>query len=156
TLADGTKQGKKGLYHAQIAPHGRYQMTPEQWMRSVDVLEEELGLTGQPRAVILHEKDGKEHVHVVWQRTDLETMKFISDSNNYQAHERASQKLEQEFGHEEVPGKHSKRKKKEQPPLDEAQRLKDTALKETIARLYEQSDNAQVFRTALEQEGYIL
>ena len=156
TLADGTKQGKKGLYHAQIAPEGRYQMTDEQWKRCVEVLEEELGLTGQPRAVVLHEKNGKEHLHVVWQRTDLETMKFMSDSNNYQAHERASQRLEQEFGHEEVPGKHSKRQKKDQPPLDEAQRQKDAALKETIARLYAQSDNAQAFKAALEQEGYIL
>jgi hypothetical protein len=156
TLADGTKQGKKGLYHAQIAQHGRYEMTRDQWMHSVDVLAEELGLAGQPRAVILHEKDGKEHLHVVWQRTDLETMKFVSDSNNYQAHERASQRLEKEFGHEEVPGKHAKRQKKEKVPTDAAQIEKDAALKEDIARLYEQSDNAQAFQTALEQEGYIL
>jgi hypothetical protein len=153
TLADGTQQGKKGLYHAQIAPHGRYEMTLEQWMRCVDLLEQALGLTGQPRAVVLHEKDGKEHLHVVWQRTDLETMKFISDSQNYAAHERVSQILEQEFGHEPVPGKHAKR---EQKPVDEQTRARDLQMKETVTRLYQQSDSAQAFKTALEEEGYIL
>jgi Relaxase/Mobilisation nuclease domain len=153
TLADGTKQGKKGLYHAQIAPAHGYQMPREQWFRSVDLLEQELGLTGQPRAVVLHNKDGKDHLHVVWQRTDLETMKFISDSQNYAAHERVSQILEQEFGHQPVPGKHAKHEKK---PVDEQTRARDLHMKETVTKLYRQSDNAQSFKTALEEEGYVL
>lgn len=128
-------------------------MTPEQWKRCVDLLEQELGLTGQNRAVVLHEKDGKEHLHVVWQRTDLETMKFISDSQNYAAHERVSQILEQEFGHEPVPGKHAKREKK---PVDEQTRVRDQQMKEAVTKLYRQSDSAQAFKTALEEEGYIL
>ena len=37
--------GKKGLYHANISPDN-YEMTPKQWLRSVEVLEEELGFTG--------------------------------------------------------------------------------------------------------------
>lgn len=153
TLADGTKQGKKGLYHAQIAPAHGYQMTREQWFRAVDLLEQALGLTGQPRAVVLHNKDGKDHLHVVWQRTDLETMKFIPDSLNYAAHERVSQILEQEFGHQPVPGKHAKREKK---PVDEQTRARDLHMKETVTKLYRQSDNAQSFKTALEEEGYVL
>src|SRR4051812_1614801 len=72
-LAEGTK-GTKGLYHANIDPEAHYKMTPEQWTRAVDVLEEELGLKGHPRAVVMHEKEGRQHIHVVWQRTDLETM----------------------------------------------------------------------------------
>src|SRR5690242_160913 len=66
-LAGGTK-GDKGLYHANIDPDARYEMTQEQWKRAVDVLEEELGLKGQPRAVVMHEKHGRAHIHVVWQR----------------------------------------------------------------------------------------
>jgi hypothetical protein len=128
-------------------------MTREQWFRSVDLLEQELALTGQPRAVVLHNKDGKDHLHVVWQRTDLETMKFISDSQNYAAHERVSQILEQEFGHQPVPGKHAKREKK---PVDEETRARDLHMKETVTRLYQHSDTAQAFKTALEEEGYVL
>ena len=88
-LASGTR-GKKGLYHANIDPHTDYKMTPEQWDRCVAVLEKELGLEGQPRVVVLHEKKGREHIHVVWARTDIDTMTLRSDSNNYLAHERAS------------------------------------------------------------------
>ena len=94
-------------------------MTPEQWKRAADILGEELGLQDQPRALVLHagkeEKDDRPHLHVVWSRTDIDEMKLVSDSYNYQAHERASQRMEQEFGQEFVPGKHAKRDREKQP-----------------------------------------
>ena len=67
TLSEGT-QGFKGLYHANIDPAADYTMTPEQWKRAVEVLEKELGFEGQPRAVVMHEKHGRQHIHVVWAR----------------------------------------------------------------------------------------
>jgi hypothetical protein len=166
-LAGGTK-GTLGLYHAQINPAAGYTMTPEQWTRAVDVLEEKLGLTGQPRAVVLHVKDGREHAHVVWQRTEIETMTLVSDAWNYRAHEQASQQLEKEFGHEHVPGKHGKRDrdKQKEPPkaelnLAEAQQQERSGLnarerKDTVTALFEQSDNGQALKAALEQHGYVL
>ena len=159
-LADGTR-GTKGLYHANIDPDARYKMTPEQWQRSVDVLEEKLGFQGQPRAIVLHEKEGRQHIHVVWQRTDVETMTLCSDSQNYQKHEEASLALEQEFGHEHVPGKHAKRDRKKQPEMPKAeithaewQQIDRTGLdprerKDAITRLYEQSDNGNALKAAL-------
>lgn len=54
----GATRGKLGLYHANIDPAEGYAMTADQWQRAVDVLEEELGFQGQPRAVVLHEKHG--------------------------------------------------------------------------------------------------
>lgn len=165
TLAEGTR-GTKGLYHVNIDPAEGYKMTPEQWQRSVDVLENELGLTGQPRAVVLHEKNGREHIHVVWQRTDIDTMTLLSDSQNYAAHERASMALEKEFGHELVPGKHAKRDMEQPAPKaeithDEWQQADRTGidprdLKEMITRLHRQSDSAEAFKTALEDHGFIL
>ena len=118
TLTAGTR-GFKGLYHANIDPHADYPMTREQWFRAADVLEKELGLDGQPRVIVLHKKEGREHIHVVWARTDLETLTLRSDSNNYLAHERASGQLEQEFGHEHVPGRHSKRDRSQPRPVAE-------------------------------------
>lgn len=38
-------------------------------------VEERLGLTGQPRIVVFHEKEGRRHCHAVWSRIDAETMK---------------------------------------------------------------------------------
>src|SRR5690348_10631746 len=46
TLVEGTKQGRDGLYHAEISPEAHYarDMTPEQWKRAAEILGEELGL----------------------------------------------------------------------------------------------------------------
>lgn len=162
-------QGQKSVYHAQINPDARYAMTEEQWLRAADVLEKELGLTGQPRAIVLHEKeDGRQHIHVAWQRCDIETMTFISDSWNYLAHEKASLALEREFGHELVPGKHAKRDRKQQPEFPRAEtnhaeqqqaeraRIDPHAFKEDITRIYHQCDSGQSLKTALAENGFIL
>jgi len=166
-LATGTR-GSKGLYHANIDPDARYTMTPEQWLRAADVLEKELGLTGQPRAVVMHEKHGRTHIHVVWQRTDIDAMTLVPDSHNYRAHERASMALELEFGHERVPGKHDKRDREKQPELPKAEfnhaewqqaereGRDPRAMKAEITALYEQSDTGSALRAALEQNGYVL
>lgn len=164
-IAGGT-QGKRGLYHANIDPDARYAMTAEQWHRSVEVLERELGLDGQPRAVILHEKHGRQHLHVVWQRTDLATMTLISDSNNYHAHEDASKALEEEFGHERVPGKHSKRDPDRDLPQAEinhaewqqAERtgIDPRAFKDQVTVLYQASDSGAAFQQALDAQGLMI
>lgn len=167
TLVEGTR-GTKGLYHANIDPAKDYVMTREQWERAVAVLEKELGLEGQPRAVVLHEKHGREHIHVVWARTDIDRMILRSDSQNYLAHERASQRLELEFGHEQVPGKHAKRDREKQPEFPRAEAshaewqqgertgLDPATRKDQITQLKESSDNAQAFKSALEERGYVL
>jgi hypothetical protein len=167
TLAEGTR-GSKGLYHVNIDPDARYTMTPAQWARAVEVLEKELGLEGQPRAVVLHEKHGREHIHVVWARTDLDTMTMRSDSMNFAAHERASQALELEFGHEAVPGKHAKRDRDKQPEFPKAEVHHDewqqaeragVSIEERraqLAALQRASDNGLAFKAALEEAGYIL
>lgn len=166
-------RGQKGLYHANIDPDARYVMTPEQWQRAADVLEEEFGrmghnLKGQPRAIVLHEKHGRQHIHVVWQRTDTDTMTLVGDGWNYIVHERASFRLEEEFGHEHVPGKHAKRDRQKQPEFPKAeidhaewQQAERSGLdpkerKEQIKALKAASDSPEAFRAALSEHGYIL
>lgn len=165
-ISTGTK-GTKGLYHANISPDN-YAMTLKQWLRCVEVLEKELGLTGQPRTIIMHMKHGREHIHVVWQRTDIDTMTLRSDSQNYQAHERAGMTLEEEFGHEMVPGKHAKRDREQQPEfprakydMAEAQQFERNNIdpeqfKITLTEIYRQSDTSRAFKSALEDNGLIL
>lgn len=167
TLSEATR-GRKGLYHVNIDPDARYDMTPQQWARAVEVLEHELGLEGQPRAVVLHEKKGRQHIHIVWARTDLETMTMRSDSNNYLAHERASLKLEREFGHEHVPGKHAKRDRAKQPEFPRAgvnhkehqqAERSGVSLAERhaqIAAFKEASDSGAAFKAAAEEAGFML
>ena len=170
-LTEGTKQGRDGLYHAEISPEAHYAatMTPEQWKRAADILGEELGLQGQPRAVVLHGgTDGRKHLHVVWARTDIEEMKLVSDSYNYVAHEKASHRMELEFGQEFVPGKHAKRDREQQPEFPrqdydyaEAQMAERSPLtvgerKEQIRALQAAAANGQEFKKGLEKAGYVL
>jgi hypothetical protein len=167
TLSEGTR-GTKGLYHVNIDPAEEYVMSLEQWQRAVEVLEKELGFEGQPRAVVMHQKYGRQHLHVVWARTDLDTMTLRSDSMNYLAHERASKAMELEFGHEPVPGKHAKRDREKQPEFPNAavnhaewQQAERTGIdpadrKDQITALKEASDSPQAFMRALEEQGYIL
>lgn len=47
-------------------------------------MENKLGLSGQPRAVVFHVKKGREHCHVVWSRIDLDKMRAVQLSNDRQ------------------------------------------------------------------------
>lgn len=44
------------------------------FQKAIDQIEERLGLTGQPRAIVFHEKEGRRHAHCVWSRIDADTM----------------------------------------------------------------------------------
>jgi Relaxase/Mobilisation nuclease domain len=95
------------LYHALIRVRATDPMTPERWKRAVDELEAELGLIGQPRAVVRHVKQGNAHTHVVWSRIDVKRSQAIGHSHNYRSHERVARRLELEFGHARTQGVHT-------------------------------------------------
>lgn len=166
-IGEGTR-GEHTLYHAQIAPEARYQMTPEQWKRSAEILAEALGMQDHPRAIIVHDGGDKPHAHVVFQRADAATMTMWDDGYNYLKHERASQRMEEEFAHEPVPGKHAKRDRKKQPEFpraelttDEAQQEKRSGLSKEervaqITALYRSADSGPALKAALEDAGYVL
>lgn len=97
-LAAELTRGRKGLYHATIDPaYGEDNLTQEQWQRCADVLGEQLGLAGQPRVIVLHNKKGRTHAHVVWQRAKGSV--FVSDSHSFRQHDKAREILEKEFSH---------------------------------------------------------
>ncbi len=49
-------------------------MRVEVFEKACDTIEERLGLKGQPRMIVFHEKEGRRHAHVVWSRINAETM----------------------------------------------------------------------------------
>ncbi len=59
------------LYSLSINPDERQRrLTREEYLAYIDAVENKLGLTGQPRAVVFHIKNDREHCHVVWSRID--------------------------------------------------------------------------------------
>jgi hypothetical protein len=161
-------RAEKRLYHAQIAPETRYDMSPEQWKRAAEILAEELGMKDHPRAIVVHDGGDKPHAHVVFQRADEQTMTAWDDGYSYVKHERASARMEKEFGHEVVPGKHHKRDREKQPEFpraelttEEDQREKRGAMnaadrKAEIMALYKATDSGTALKAALEDAGYLL
>lgn len=163
-VASGTRC-KYPLYHASINTAAHERLTPEQWRRSVDVLSERLGFADQPRAVVRHIKQGREHVHIVWSRIDAEKMQAISDSHNYRAHEEAARQLEQEFGLARVEGVHTGDRDQARPVAEinqaEQQQAERTGLtvaeaKAAIQGAWQRSDDGAGFARELDMAGYVL
>lgn len=46
--------------------------------KAISGVEEKLGLVGQPRAIVFHEKEGRRHAHCVWSRINIDEMKAIN------------------------------------------------------------------------------
>ena len=161
---------RKPLYHASINTRAGERLNDTQRMQAIDRLERELGLTGQPRVVVVHEKKDRqrhdrEHCHVVWSRIDLARLRAISDSHNYRKHELVARELERAFGHERVQGAHIERegrpRPKRTPSHAEMQQGARTGITPQAARahitnLWRQSDTGAAFAKALEDSGWIL
>lgn len=161
---------QRTLYHASINPHGEKPLTPEQWQQAVDRLEAKLGLTGQPRVVVEHEKLGREHRHVVWSRTDLGHMRAIRCDHNYRKHEEAARELEKTFGRERVQGAHAERENEQgkrrprpsrTPSHAEMRQAERTGMspkeaKAQITELWRQTDSGSDFAAALKNTGWTL
>jgi len=155
----------KPLYHAMINPEPPYRLSPEQRMDAIDALEEQLGLAGHARVVVLHSKFGREHLHVVWSRIDLERMKSVSDSHNYRRHEIAARELERRFGHPRVQGAHHERENVPRPERTPSRAewqqevrsgIKGKEVKAEVSAIFRASDGAESFRAGLEDHGYQL
>jgi hypothetical protein len=163
-VAAGTRTTKP-FYHGSINTRANEPLTDEQLMYSVEKLEAALGLTGQARAIIVHEKEGREHWHIVWSRIDLDRMAAISDSHNFRKHEEVARALEREFGHERVQGAHVEREGKERPErtpshaeMLQADRtgLSPKQVKEQITELWRTTESGKEFFVALWDAGYVL
>jgi hypothetical protein len=163
-VATGARSGKP-FYHGSINTRAEERLNDDQRMRAIDRLEAALGLSGQPRVVVVHERAGREHCHIVWSRIDLGRMAAISNSHNYRKHEEVSRILEREFGHERVQGAHVEREGKRRPTrtpshaeMSQAERtgLSPKRAKEKITELWRSTDTGQAFANALDHHGWVL
>jgi hypothetical protein len=67
-------QCKKFLFSVSLNPPQAESVRPEVFERAVETIEERLGLQGQPRVIIFHEKEGRRHAHAVWSRIDTDSL----------------------------------------------------------------------------------
>jgi phosphohistidine swiveling domain-containing protein/uncharacterized DUF497 family protein len=133
---------KKGLYHVVINPRPSEDkaITKEQWFRAAEIIEEQLGFTGQKRVMVMHKKEDRFHMHVVFERFCHETGLVISNRHSHRRETKARRIMEQEFGH----------------ALTAEKNLERVALKKLLGELWAKHSTGKEFLKAVEKAGYII
>lgn len=72
-ISKGTKC-RNHLFSLSLNPPENENVSIEMFETAINKAEEQVGLAGQPRAVVFHEKHGRRHAHCVWSRIDADTM----------------------------------------------------------------------------------
>ncbi|MBZ6377139.1 hypothetical protein B5C34_06425 [Pacificimonas flava] len=75
-MARGTRC-QKYLFSLSLNPPASQKVGTETFLQTISQAEERLGLQGQPRAIVFHEKGDRRHCHVVWSRINSEEMRAI-------------------------------------------------------------------------------
>lgn len=65
------------LYSLSLSPPAAENVPMKVFEDAIDAVENKLGLSGQPRVVVFHEKQGRRHAHCVWSRIDADTMTAV-------------------------------------------------------------------------------
>ena len=75
-VSRGTK-AKQFLFSLSLNPPPSEKVPTAVFEDAIERIEQKLGLTDQPRAIVFHEKQGRRHCHAVWSRIDTAAMKAI-------------------------------------------------------------------------------
>ncbi|WP_298921280.1 relaxase/mobilization nuclease domain-containing protein [uncultured Roseobacter sp.] len=160
-IAKGT-QCKQFLFSLSLSPPETEQVPVAAFEAAVADIEKRLGLSGQPRAIVFHEKNGRRHAHAVWSRIDVQEMKAI---NLPFYHNRLTELSKDLFLHHgwRLPEGLQDRENRNPTNFDlsewqQAKRAgKDArAIKRVFQEAWQVSDNAAAFAHALEEKGYFL
>ena len=160
-ISRGTKC-QQFLFSLSLNPPEKEKVPVEVFEYAVKEIEQKLGLTNQPRALVFHEKEGRRHAHCVWSRIDIESMTAINLPHFKMKLKDISRSLYLEHGWK-MP--HGLMNSKERNPLNftqeewqQAKRIKSDPkmIKQTFQECWAVSDSKQAFAQALEERGYYL
>jgi len=151
------------LYSLSVNPDpGQDPLNREQYFDYIDRVEDKLGLSGQPRAVIFHSKYGREHCHVVWSRIDADKEKAVQLAFDREKLMMVTREFARDHGLE-LPDGYYKGKdgKNQQLSLYEMHQERSTGLSkeermEQVTDAWRASDSPKAFVQALAEQGYLL
>lgn len=160
-LSKGTKC-KQFMYSLSLNPPLDQKVDIDTFEKTLARVEKKLGLEGQPRVVVFHEKEGRRHAHCVWSRINTDEMKAVNISHPKLKLNDLSKSLYLEHGWKLPEGFKDKTKKS---PLDftraewqQAQRIGRRAsdIKHELQECWAISDTKISFENALREKGYFL
>ncbi len=160
-LSKGTKC-KQFMYSLSLSPPQNEDVPISVFEDALKQVEKKLGLEGQPRVVVFHEKHGRRHAHCVWSRIDTDEMKAINISHPKLKLNAIAKSLYLEHGWQMPEGFKDKAQKN---PLNytraEWQQAARTGqnpktIKATLQECWAVSDDKKSFEHALQEHGYYL
>lgn len=160
-LSRGTKCTQY-LFSLSISPPSPASVDVQAFERAVDAVEEKIGLVGQPRAIVFHEKEGRRHAHCVWSRIDVESMTAVNLSHYKLKLRDMSRSLYLEHGWKMPRGLANS---SERDPLNftlsewqqsKRKRRDPREIKAAFQDAWATSDSAAAFAQALAARGYYL
>ena len=96
---------RNAMYVASFSPAIGETLNEVEWERAYEIFEKHRGIPeGQRRVVYEHEKEGRTHRHVVWDRIDAENVKAFPDPHDWKVCAVASQEITQELGLQQTRG----------------------------------------------------
>ena len=159
--ADTLTRCRKYLYSLSINPDpAQGPLTRLQYMDYIARAEETLGLKEQPRAVVFHIKDGREHCHVVWSRIDADQKRAVHLAFDRDKLMRVTRAFARDHGLD-LPEGYEKSRQVGQVSLYEQAQLRQGGLSKAdhmrqVTEAWAHSDDARSFVQALAERGYIL
>lgn len=160
-ISRGTKC-KQFLFSLSLNPPADADVSTEDFEKAIDQCEAELGLNGQPRAIVFHEKEGRRHAHAVWSRIDPETLTARQMSFHKMKLQNVARELYREHGWKMPEGLADRSKSDPRnytlAEWQQAKRAEKDAgqIKEAFQDAWAISDNRASFEYALKERGYWL
>lgn len=160
-LSKGTKC-KQFMYSLSLNPPQDEYVSIEIFEGTLERIEKKLGLEGQPRVIVFHEKEGRRHAHCVWSRIDTEEMKAVNIAHPKRKLNDIAKSLYLENGWQMPDGFRDKSKKN---PLNytraewqQAMRAgrRPASIKRELQECWAVSDDKKSFENSLWESGYIL
>lgn len=160
-VSRGTR-AKQFLFSLSLSPPPAERVDIEAFEEAIEAVEQKLGLDGQPRAVVFHEKDGRRHAHVVWSRIDIDRMKAINLPHFKLKLRDVSRELYLDHGWKMPRGLVNSQERDPRnftrAEWEQAKRAKQDpkALKAMFQECWAISDSPKAFANALQARGYTL
>tara|TARA_R110002020_G_scaffold143848_13_gene316589 strand:+ start:605 stop:1879 length:1275 start_codon:yes stop_codon:yes gene_type:complete len=160
-IARGTNC-RQYLFSLSLNPPEDANLSEQGFEQAIDQVEARLGLSGQPRAIVFHEKEGRRHAHCVWSRTDAQTMTARQLSFFKKKLQGVSRELYLENGWKLPRGLESPAERNPTNfTLEEWQQAKRQDvdprwLKSTVQECWQHSDGRKAFESSLGERGFLL
>jgi hypothetical protein len=160
-LSLANKNIKKTMFSVSFNPPIGQTATVTDFMDATNRAEQALGLTGQQRAIVFHEKEGRRHAHVVWSRID-ENLKAIKLPYYKKKLNDLSQELFLEHGWELPKGFNNKQERDltsvnlSEEQTAKRQNLSAKEIKARIQAMWKETNDLASFKQALQQNGFAL